>query len=137
LEVLAGGRAVEISRYGTSFAIIEPAAGIDTGVLAAYATSESDLGELTATIVNRGAPESFVAAAVAGQSCLLTKGRRVYGLIRAAKTSDFPVPSTFDQLRASQAKLDEFLAANPEATLAELADYGDVLDSDQLEILIP
>lgn len=134
---LEEGRRVLISRSGNVVAAIEPASvERHAWQLANYAVSRSNAGffELSATELGQGSPSRAVRAAQSGQTSLVTRNNKVFGVLSAPRAE-----SSLEDVMASERVLAEFEQTYPESTPDEFASVAAKLDEAKTgnEVLVP
>lgn len=123
-EALQGGRRVSLARHGRVVAIIEPASVEKYAhELAEYAlpTGNKGLLELTASEIGQGSPSSFIRQAESGHSSLVTRGNKVYGVLKAVPTAE----GSSQMVDLQEEALKQFEHDHPDATAAEFAEAAE------------
>src|SRR5690349_598439 len=94
---LEAGRRVMVSRYGEVVAVLDPPdVQRDALFLAAYAVGAGfAFGELTATELGQGSPSEYVRRAEIGDPSYLTRGGKVFGVLRRYEAGADPDDSAF------------------------------------------
>lgn len=116
-RALEEGRRVLVSRHGQVVAGIEPASvPRHSHLLASFALGRPIVSELTATEISQGSPSEAIRRAEEGESILLTRQNKVFGVL-GAPTS----PETVESAQAQERLLSAFEAANPDATPEDFA----------------
>lgn len=133
-DALAEGRPVLISRWGQVVAVIHPSGALSDELLAGYVSGDlGELSELTAADINQRSPSRAVALALSGTPHYVTRDHRVYGLLRALNVGELATDlPTEEQVVERQSRLDEFLRATPGASLADVIEFSEAMEREQM-----
>ncbi|MGJ7440974.1 tetratricopeptide repeat protein [Aquipuribacter sp. MA13-6] len=116
-QALEDGRRVLVSRHGQVVAAIDPPSmPRHTHQLASFALREPSVKELSATDIGQRSPSEAVHRAERGESILVTRGNKVFGVLGAPV-----VEETLESVDAQEEGLAAFEAENPDATPEQFA----------------
>jgi len=125
-DALTAGKTVYVSKHGKICAAFRPYEAIPEGVAAAYASPGAPslhMPEVTARDFGRSVPSKAVSDAAAGLPSLITKDRRLYGMLTAASTPRVDQAPDREQAAARAEAVRAYLDQHPEATTEDVVDF--------------
>jgi len=125
-DALTAGKTVYVSKHGKIRAAFRPYEAIPEGVAAAYASPGAPslhMPEVTARDLGQSVPSKAVSDAAEGLPSLITKDRRLYGMLTAASAPRIDTAPDREQAAARAEAVRVYLEQNPDATTDDVMEF--------------
>ena len=127
-DALAAGRTVYVSKHGKVVAAFRPYVPME--VAATYVLPLVTTAEVTARSMQQAAPTRAVHDAESGLPSLVTRDRKVYGVLVSAELPATSVEvSDIDAAGARSEAMNAFLTSHPNASIEDVVRYREELDA--------